>query len=142
LDYSIRDHSLLLYHLVFIVGLAEERVIYHGTEAEVLSSIPPGHIFSSAMRNNSHLPCCLLSTHMARAHSCDSHVEWEILDYSIRNPLAPYISLGFYGWTGREESSSTNMNPYSRSYPLDLPPSSPKYPTLTLTLGIAPIGQA
>jgi hypothetical protein len=31
-------------------------------------------------------------------------------DYSIRGPLAPSISPGFYGWNGRGESSSTNDN--------------------------------
>jgi hypothetical protein len=30
-----------------------------------------------------------------------------ILNYSIRDPLAPSISSGFYGWTGRGGSSST-----------------------------------
>jgi hypothetical protein len=29
-----------------------------------------------------------------------------LLDYSIRGPLTPSISPGFYGWTGRGGSSS------------------------------------
>jgi hypothetical protein len=42
-----------------------------------------------------------LSTHMARACGRDSHTGGGMLDYSIRGPLAPSISLGFYGWTDR-----------------------------------------
>jgi hypothetical protein len=42
-----------------------------------------------------------LSTHMARARGRDSHTGGGMLDYSIRGPLAPFISLGFYGWTDR-----------------------------------------
>jgi hypothetical protein len=61
----------------------------------------PGHTFSSAACNNSHPPCYLLSTHMARTRGCDSHVGGEMLDYNIRCPLAPSISARFYGWTGR-----------------------------------------
>jgi hypothetical protein len=30
-----------------------------------------------------------------------------MLDYSIRSPLAPTISPGFYGWTSRGGSSSS-----------------------------------
>jgi hypothetical protein len=63
-----------------------------------------GHAFSSAARNNSHLPCCLLSTHAGRSR--DSHTRGEMLDYSIRGPLAPSISPRFYGWSGRGGSSS------------------------------------
>jgi hypothetical protein len=36
-----------------------------------------------------------------------------MLDYSIRAPLAPSISLGLYGWTGRGESSSMVPEPKS-----------------------------
>jgi hypothetical protein len=71
----------------------------HGITAEVLDSIPPDHVFSSAARNNSHLPCCLLSTHMTRAHSRDSHAGGGMLDYSIRDSLASSISPRFYCWT-------------------------------------------
>jgi hypothetical protein len=45
------------------------------TRAEVLDSIPPGHTFSSAACNNSHLPCYLLSTHMARERGRNSHAQ-------------------------------------------------------------------
>jgi hypothetical protein len=80
----------------------------HGIRAEVLGSIPLGHTFFSAVHNNFHLHCCSLSTHTTRAHDRDSHARGGMLDYSIRGPLAPSISPGFYGWTGRgEESSST-----------------------------------
>jgi hypothetical protein len=41
----------------------------------------PGHTFSSAARNNSHLTCCSLST---RSH--DSHAGGGMLDHSIRSP--------------------------------------------------------
>jgi hypothetical protein len=36
-----------------------------------------------------------------------------MLDYSIRAPLTPSISLGLYGWTGRGESSSMVPEPKS-----------------------------
>jgi hypothetical protein len=37
---------------------------------------------------------------MAQACGRDSHAGGEMLDYSIRAPLTPSISPGFYGWTG------------------------------------------
>jgi hypothetical protein len=40
-----------------------------------------------------------LSTHMTRARGRDSHAGGGILYYSIRGPIAPSISPGFYGWT-------------------------------------------
>jgi hypothetical protein len=43
-----------------------------------------------------------LSTQMAQACGRDSHAGEEMLDYSVRGPLAPFISPRFYGWTGRE----------------------------------------
>jgi hypothetical protein len=67
----------------------------------------PGHTFSSAACNNFHLPCCLLSTYMAQARVRDSHAGGGILDYSIRDPLAPSISPEFYGWIGRGGGSSS-----------------------------------
>jgi hypothetical protein len=45
---------------------------------------------------------------MARARSRDSHVRGGMLDYSIRDLLALFISPEFYGWTDRGESSSNN----------------------------------
>jgi hypothetical protein len=62
-----------------------------------LSSILPGHTFSSVVRNNSHLPCCLLSTHMARARSRDSHAGagGVMLDYSIRGHLTLLYHMCF-----------------------------------------------
>jgi hypothetical protein len=60
----------------------------------------PSHAFSSAARNNFHLPCYLLSTHMAQARGRDSHARGGMLDYIIKCPLTPSISPGFYGWTG------------------------------------------
>jgi hypothetical protein len=38
---------------------------------------------------------------------------WIVLDYSIRDFLAPSISPVFYGWTGREGSSSMVSEPRS-----------------------------
>jgi hypothetical protein len=55
---------------------------------------PPDHAFSSAARNNSHLPCCSLSTHMALAHGRDSHAGGGMLEHTIRAPPPPY-HLGF-----------------------------------------------
>jgi hypothetical protein len=57
-------------------------------------------IFSAA-HNNPHLPCYLLSTHKTRARGHNSHTGGRMLDYSIRGPLAPSISPGFYSCTGR-----------------------------------------
>jgi hypothetical protein len=64
------------------------------------------------LRNNSHLPCCLLSTHLVRACGRDSHAEGGMLDYSIRGSLTLSISLGFYGWTGRAGTSSIEPSPF------------------------------
>jgi hypothetical protein len=36
----------------------------------------------------------------ARARGRDSHAGGGMLDYSIRGPLAPSISLMFYSWIG------------------------------------------
>jgi hypothetical protein len=88
----------------FMVRLAEGGAVYHGTRAEVLGLIFSGHAFSSATRNNSHLPC-LLSTHMARARGHDSHAGGGMLNYSIRGPLVPSTSPGFSSRTGRGGSS-------------------------------------
>jgi hypothetical protein len=38
---------------------------------------------------------------MAQAHTRDSHTEGEMLDYSIRNSFASFISSEFYGWADR-----------------------------------------
>jgi hypothetical protein len=38
---------------------------------------------------------------MAQARGRDSHAGGGMLDYSIRGPLAPSMSPGFYGWIGR-----------------------------------------
>jgi hypothetical protein len=46
---------------------------------------------------------CSLSTHMTWAYERDSHIVGEILDYSIRNPFAPSITLNFYGWTNKTD---------------------------------------
>jgi hypothetical protein len=45
---------------------------------------------------------------MAQARGRDSHVGGEMLNYSIRDPLAHSISPRFYGWTGRGGCSSTH----------------------------------
>jgi hypothetical protein len=74
----------------------------HGIKAEVLGSIPPGHAFSSVARHNSHLPCCSLSTHIARACGRDSHTGGGMLDNSIRGPHPLLYHLGYIvglaGW--------------------------------------------
>jgi hypothetical protein len=77
-----------------MVGLAEKGCLAW-YQSRGLGFNSPCHAFSSAARNISHLPCCLLSTHIARAHSRDSHAGGEMLDYSISGPLAPSISPGF-----------------------------------------------
>jgi hypothetical protein len=41
------------------------------------------HIFFSAARNNSHLPCCSLSMLMSRARGRDSYAGGGMLDHSI-----------------------------------------------------------
>jgi hypothetical protein len=38
---------------------------------------------------------------MTRACGHDSHTVGGMLDYSIKDSLAPSISHEFYGWTGR-----------------------------------------
>jgi hypothetical protein len=45
---------------------------------------------------------------MAQARGRDSHVGGEMLNYSIRGPLAHSISPRFYGWTDRGGCSSTH----------------------------------
>jgi hypothetical protein len=91
-------------------------------ETEVLDLIPPGHVFSSTACNNSHIPCCLLSMHMARVHNRDSHIGGKMLNYSIRGSLAPSISPKFYGWIDKGGSSSMKhymkqTNVLEHSYP-------------------------
>jgi hypothetical protein len=45
-----------------------------------------------------------------------SHAGGGMLDYSIRGPLAPSISPGFYGWTGRGGSFSRDGDGESRGW--------------------------
>jgi hypothetical protein len=52
---------------------------------------------------------------MARTRGHDSHAGGEMLNYSIRGPLAPSISHKFYDWIGRGGSSSTNNSSSLRS---------------------------
>jgi hypothetical protein len=61
-------------------------------------------IFSAA-RNNFHLPCCLLSMHIARAHGRDSHAGEGMLD-----SLAPSIYHLSFMVGLIEESSLAEMN--------------------------------
>jgi hypothetical protein len=66
-------------------------VFHHDIRVEVLGSIFSDHVFSSASRNNFHLPCCSLSTYMAQARGRDSHVGEGMLNYSIRlRPTCPF----------------------------------------------------
>jgi hypothetical protein len=61
LDYSIRAPLASSISPDFYVWIGRGGVIYHGTRAEILSSILPGQAFSSTVRNNSHISCYLLS---------------------------------------------------------------------------------
>jgi hypothetical protein len=92
--------SPLPYHLAFMVELTEEGPLAWN-QSWGLGFNSPGHAFSSVARNNFHLPYCLLSTHMTRAHDHDSHAGGGMLDYSIRGSLTPSISPESYGWTDR-----------------------------------------
>jgi hypothetical protein len=65
LDYSLRGSSPLPYHLSFMVGLAEELPSSMVSESRSWVQFPPAAYFFSVAHNNSHLPCYLLSTHMA-----------------------------------------------------------------------------
>jgi hypothetical protein len=73
----------------------------HLDQSRGLGFNSPSYAFSFAAHNNSHLPYCLLSTHMARARGRDSHTGGGMLDHSIRDFLALSMSPGFYCWTGR-----------------------------------------
>jgi hypothetical protein len=106
LDYIIRDslaHSISPRFYGWTSRWGSTTMVL---ESEVFNLILPGHVFSSTAFNNSHLPCCLLSTHMAWVHSHDSHVGGGILNYNISGSLTPSISPEFYGWIGRGGSSS------------------------------------
>jgi hypothetical protein len=95
LDYSIKGPLAPSISLGFY-GWTDRGGPLAWYRADVLGSISLGHAFSSAARNSSHLPCCLLSTHMARSRGHNLHAGRGMLDYSIRDPLAPSILLGFY----------------------------------------------
>jgi hypothetical protein len=108
------NSSPLPYHLSFMVGLVEEVSSSMVSELRSWVQFSSAYAFSSAVRNNFHLPCCLLRTHMARARGCDSHAGGGMLDYNIRGPLAPSISPRFFGRTSRGSLSS--MVPEPRSW--------------------------
>jgi hypothetical protein len=109
LDYSIRGLHTPSISPVFYgwTGRRGYSSMISKPRSWVQSPTPPGHAFSSATRNNSYPPYCLLSMHMARACGCDSHTGGIMLDYSIRCPIAPSILPGFYGWTGMGGYSSS-----------------------------------
>jgi hypothetical protein len=87
-----------------MVGLAERRILQHGTRAEVLGSIPPDHAIF----------CCAYSTLTSVCWACRQRQQPQLihrrrmLDYSIRDPLTSSISSEFYDWTNRGGSSSNN----------------------------------
>jgi hypothetical protein len=58
-----------------------------------------GHAFPFNARNNFHLSCYLLNTHLAWVLNRDSHVGGRMLDYNIRGSLTAFISPVFYDWT-------------------------------------------
>jgi hypothetical protein len=99
LDYSIRGPLALSISPGFYGWTRSSNMV---SEMRSWIQFSHAHTFSSAVRNNSYLPCCLLSTHMAQAcGGRDSHARGGMLDYSIRGPLSPSILPGFYYWTGR-----------------------------------------
>jgi hypothetical protein len=61
-----------------------------------------------------------------------------MLDYSIRCPITPSISPGFYGWTDREGSSS--MIPELRSWVQF--PLATQFPAARIPPSLASVGPA
>jgi hypothetical protein len=71
------------------------------------SSIEPeSRSWVQFMRNKSHLPCCSLSTNMARTCGRDSHAGGRMLDYSIRGPSPLPYHLSFVVGLARGSSNS------------------------------------
>jgi hypothetical protein len=99
LDYSIKDPLAPSISPRFYGWIGRVGAVQHGTRAEVLDSIPLiMHFLPLCVIISTYL-VVLLSTHMVRACGRDSHAGGGMLDYSIRDPLAPFISSEFYGWT-------------------------------------------
>jgi hypothetical protein len=69
---------------------------------------------NSVMCNNSHLPCCSLGTHMARAYGLDSHTEGGMLDHKIRSPPSLPYHLDFMVGFDRGASSMVQQKHFTK----------------------------